>query len=98
MKRILGLTLAVTASLVLATTASAEPLRIRGTIVATSSNRITVHTANGDVTASLNAKTGFVSVGPPTSIASAPAAIWAWQARLTATSGSHSRSSSSRLR
>jgi hypothetical protein len=64
MKRILGLALAVTASLALATTASAEPLRIRGTIVATSSNSITVHTANGDITASLNAKTGFVSVVP----------------------------------
>ena len=64
MKRILGLTLAVTASLALATTASAVPLRIRGTIVATSSNSITVHTANGDVTGSLNAKTGFVSVVP----------------------------------
>ena len=58
------MTLAVTASLALATTASAEPLRIRGTIVATSSNSITVHTANVDVTASLNAKTGFVSVVP----------------------------------
>ena len=46
------------------TTASAEPLRIRGTIVATSSDSITVHTANGDVTASLNAKTGFVSAVP----------------------------------
>ena len=64
MKRILGMTLAVTASLALATTASAEPLRIRETIVETSSNSITVHTANGDVTASLNAKTGFVSVVP----------------------------------
>jgi len=61
MKRILGLTLAVTASLALATTASAEPLRIRGTIVATSSDSITVQ---GNVTASLNAKTGFVSVVP----------------------------------
>ena len=64
MKRILGLALAVTASLALAATASAEPLRIRGTIVATSSNSITVHTGNGDITASLNAKTGFVSVEP----------------------------------
>ena len=64
MKRILGPTLAVTASVALATTASAEPLRIRGTIVATLSNSITVHTANGDVTASLNAKTGLVSVVP----------------------------------
>ena len=62
MKRLLGLTLAAAASLALPTTVSAEPLRIRGTIVATSSNSITVHTANGDVTASLNAKTGFVSV------------------------------------
>src|ERR1700733_2496713 len=64
MKRILGLTLAATTSLALATTASAEPLRIRGTILATSSYSITVHTANGDVTASLNAKTGLVSVVP----------------------------------
>jgi len=64
MKRILGPTLAVTASVALATTASAEPLRIRGTIIATPSNSITVHAANGDVTASLNAKTGFVSVEP----------------------------------
>jgi hypothetical protein len=64
MKRLLGLTLAATAGLALATMASAEPLRIRGTIVATSSDSLTVHTANGDVTASLNAKTAFVSVVP----------------------------------
>jgi hypothetical protein len=64
MNRLLGLALAATVSLPFATTASAEPLRIRGTIVATSSESITVHTANGDVTASLNAKTGFVSVVP----------------------------------
>jgi hypothetical protein len=64
MKRLLGLTLAATAGLALATTASAEPLRIRGTIVATSSDSLTVHTSNGDVTASLNTKTGFVSVVP----------------------------------
>src|SRR5450631_2639018 len=64
MKRLLGLTLAATAGLALATTATAAPLRIRGTIIATSSDSLTVHTANGDVTASLNAKTGFVSVVP----------------------------------
>ena len=64
MKRLYGLTIVFTAGLSLATTASAEPLRIRGTIVATSSDSLTVHTANGDVTASLNAKTGFVSVVP----------------------------------
>jgi hypothetical protein len=64
MKRLFGLTLAATVGLALATTASAEPLRIRGTIVATSSDSLTVHTANGDVTASLNASTGFVSVVP----------------------------------
>jgi hypothetical protein len=64
MKRFLGLTLAAMASIALATTASAEPLRIRGTIVATSSDSLTVHTAKGDVTASLNDKTGFVSVVP----------------------------------
>jgi hypothetical protein len=64
MKRLFGLTLAAAAGLAFATAAMAEPLRIRGTIVATSSDSLTVHTANGDVTASLNAKTGFVSVVP----------------------------------
>ena len=64
MKRLLGLTLAATAGLALATTATAAPLRIRGTIVATSSDSLTARTANGDVTASLNASTGFVSVVP----------------------------------
>jgi hypothetical protein len=64
MKRLYGLTIVFTAGLSLATTASAEPLRIRGTIVATSSDSLIVHTSNGDVTASLNAKTGFVSVVP----------------------------------
>ncbi|GLS18886.1 hypothetical protein GCM10007874_19030 [Labrys miyagiensis] len=64
MKRLLALTLVATASIGLATTASAEPLRIRGTIVATSSDSLTVHTVNGNVTASLNDKTGFVSVVP----------------------------------
>jgi hypothetical protein len=64
MKRLFGMTLAATAGLALATTAMADPLRIRGTIVATTSDSLTVHTANGDVIASLNAKTGFVSVVP----------------------------------
>ena len=64
MKRLLGLTLAATAGLLLAATATAAPLRIRGTIVATSSDSITVHTADGDVTASLIPSTGFVSVVP----------------------------------
>jgi hypothetical protein len=64
MKRFLGLTLAAAASLALPTVVSAEPLRIRGTIVATSSDSLTMHTANGDVTASLNASTAFVSVVP----------------------------------
>jgi hypothetical protein len=64
MKRILGLTLAVTASLALATMASAEPLRIRGTIVATSSNSITVHTANGDFDKTLHEIFGNTSENP----------------------------------
>jgi hypothetical protein len=63
-RRLIGLTLAATASLALAATATAAPLRIRGTIVATSAGSLTVHTASGDVTASLNASTGFVSVVP----------------------------------
>lgn len=64
MKRLLGLALAATAGLALATTAAAAPLRIRGTIVAASADSLTVHTANGNVTASLNGMTGFVSVVP----------------------------------
>ena len=64
MKRLFALTLLATAGLAIATAATAAPLRIRGTIVATSSDSLTVHTANGDVTASLNASTGFVSVVP----------------------------------
>jgi hypothetical protein len=64
MKRLLGLTLTATAGLLLATTATAAPLRTRGTIVAASTDSLTVHTANGDVTASLNPSTGFVSVVP----------------------------------
>jgi hypothetical protein len=64
MKRRLGLTLAATTGLLLATTAVAAPLRIRGTVVAISSNALTVHTANGDVSASLKGDTAFVSVVP----------------------------------
>ena len=64
MKRPLGLTLATTTGFLLATAAVAAPLRIRGTVVAISSNALTVHTANGDVSASLNGDTAFVSVVP----------------------------------
>jgi hypothetical protein len=64
MKRLLRLTLAVTAGLLLATAATAAPLRIRGTVAAISSNVLTVHTANGDVSASLKPDTAFVSVVP----------------------------------
>src|SRR5438105_3740878 len=64
LKRLLGLTLAATAGLSLATAAAAAPLRIRGTVVAISSNVLTVHTPNGDVSASLKGDTAFVSVVP----------------------------------
>jgi hypothetical protein len=64
MKRLLGLTLAATTGLLLATAAVAAPLRIRGTVVAISSNALIVHTANGDVSASLKGDTAFVSVVP----------------------------------
>ena len=64
MSRLLALTLAATAGLSLATAATAAPLRIRGTVVAISSNALTVHTANGDVSASLKGDTAFVSVVP----------------------------------
>ena len=64
MKRLFGLALAATAGLSLATAAAAAPLRIRGTVVAISSKTLTVHTANGDVSASLKGDTAFVSVVP----------------------------------
>ena len=64
MKRFLGLTLAATAGLLLVTAATAAPLRIRGTVVAISSDALTVHTANGDVSASLKGDTAFVTVVP----------------------------------
>ena len=64
LKRLLGLTLAVTSGLSLATPAAAAPLRIRGTVVAISSDVLTVHTANGDVAASLKGDTAYVSVVP----------------------------------
>jgi hypothetical protein len=48
----------------LATAAAAAPLRVRGTVVAISSDALTVHTANGDVSASLKGDTAFVSVVP----------------------------------
>jgi hypothetical protein len=64
MKRLLGLTLAATAGLSLATGAAAAPLRVRGTVVAISSSALTVHTANGNVTTALRGDTAFVSVVP----------------------------------
>jgi hypothetical protein len=64
MKRLLGLTLAATTGLSLASAAPAAPLRIRGAVVAISSKALTVHTANGDVSASLKGDTAFVSVVP----------------------------------
>jgi hypothetical protein len=64
MKRLLGLTLLATAGFALATEAAAAPYRIRGTIIATSPVALTVHTANGNVTAALNGGTAFVSVVP----------------------------------
>jgi hypothetical protein len=64
MRRLLRQTLAATAGLLFATAAAAAPLRIRGTVVAISSNAINMHTANGDVSASLKRDTAFVSVVP----------------------------------
>ena len=64
MKRLLGLAFAVTAVFSFATAAEAASLRIRGTVVAISSDALTVHTANGDVSASLKGGTAFVSVVP----------------------------------
>jgi hypothetical protein len=64
MKRLLGLTLAATAGLSLATAATAAPVRVRGTVAAISPSVVTVHTASGDVVAALNPNTAFVSVVP----------------------------------
>jgi hypothetical protein len=64
MKRLLGLTLAATTGLSLATAAAAAPSRIRGTVVAISSKSLTVHTAHGNVAVSLQGGTAFVSVVP----------------------------------
>ena len=62
--RLLTLSLAATTGLLLATPAEAAPQRIRGTVTAISSNGLIVHTANGDVSASLKGETAFVSVVP----------------------------------
>jgi hypothetical protein len=62
MKRLLGLTLAATAGLSLATAATAAPVRIRGAVVAVSANTLTVHTAGGNVTTSLKRDTAYVTV------------------------------------
>ena len=64
MTQLFRLTLAATTSLSLATAAAAAPLRIRGTVTAVSANALTVHTADGDVSASLKADTAYVSVVP----------------------------------
>ena len=86
MKRLLGLTLAAMAGLSVATAAVAAPVRIRGTVVAISSNALTVHTANGDVSASLNGDTAFVSVVPSDLNHVGPAAMLARRARTSAIS------------
>jgi hypothetical protein len=64
MKRLLGLTLAATAGLSLATAATAAPVRVRGTVAAISPSAVTVKTATGDVVAALKPSTAFVSVVP----------------------------------
>ena len=61
MKQLFGATIA-TASLLLAASALAAPLHLRGAVVAISSNALTVHTASGDVSTSLKGDTAFVSV------------------------------------
>lgn len=64
MKPLLRQTLAAAAGLLLATAAAGAPLRIRGNVVTISSGALSVHTANGDVSASLKRDTAFVSVVP----------------------------------
>ena len=64
MNRLLGLALAAATGLSLATAAAATPVRIRGAVVAVSPSALTVHTASGDVTASLKPETAYVSVTP----------------------------------
>ena len=64
MKQLLGVTLAAAAGLLFAVPTMAAPLHLRGTVVTISSNALTVHTANGDVSATLKGDTAFVSVVP----------------------------------
>jgi len=64
MKRLLGLTLAATGSLALATAATAAPVRVRGTVAAITPGALTVRTATGDVAVALPPGTAFVTVVP----------------------------------
>src|SRR5882762_5199369 len=64
MKRLLGLTLAATAGLALATAATAAPVRVRGTVGAITPSTLTVHTAAGDVAVALPPGAAFVTVVP----------------------------------
>jgi hypothetical protein len=64
MNRLLGLTLAATAGLALATAATAAPVRVRGTVAAITPGALTVRTASGDVAVALPPGTAFVTVVP----------------------------------
>ena len=61
MKRLLGLTFALTAGLWIGTAAAAEQERVRGTVVAISADVLTVHTATGDILVLLSGDTKYLT-------------------------------------
>ncbi len=62
MKRLLGLTFAITAGLSIATATAAEQERVRGTVVAVSADVLTVHTAaGGDIPVLLSGDTKYLT-------------------------------------
>jgi hypothetical protein len=62
MKRLLRVTLALTAGLSVATAGAAEPERIRGTVTTVSSSEVTVMTATGKITMEVGPDTKYLYV------------------------------------
>lgn len=63
MKRLLGLALVAMAGLPIAANAAPAHERLRGTVTAVSANELTVRTATGDVSMSLDGDTKYLTVG-----------------------------------
>jgi hypothetical protein len=62
MMRLLGLSLAATAALSIAAIGAPEHERLRGTVSSVSADKVTVHTATGDVSMSIGADTKYLTV------------------------------------